>query len=233
MTGAVVTVPDLVPDAAGTISAWRGWRLARVRGGRFELRPVFQGSEPWPAGEPARASCRHSPDHPAPDTGCSCGLYAVPEPGLLPSRGVSVVGTVRLWGKVVQHARGFRAELGYPQELRLVCAHCGRARDASSMVIREDPDEPDELLATCAHHLRGRRRPAWTAGEVLFALLSTYGVGTLPDRAAGELRGLRAGLMRARDRVTGAKATLALTACAMLVATLSLSLAFGLLLGAG
>ena len=99
------------------------------------------------------------------------------------------------------------------------------------MVIRDDPDEPDELVAMCARHLRRRRHPTWTAGEVLFALLSTYGVGMLPDRATGELRGLRARLMRAHDRVRDTKPALALALTAMLVATLSLSLAFGLLLG--
>jgi hypothetical protein len=32
-----------------------------------------------------------------------------------------------MWGRVVEHARGYRGQLGYPDRLRLVCRHCLRA----------------------------------------------------------------------------------------------------------
>jgi hypothetical protein len=35
-----------------------------------------------------------------------------------------VLGTVALWGRTVEHEFGYRAELGYPQRLRLVCFLC-------------------------------------------------------------------------------------------------------------
>ena len=96
------------------------------------------GLSRWPVGEPMRARCRTEsarslrrdprndptlPDpymdypHEAPDVECGwCGIYALklPEPG---GDDEMVHGQVRLWGRVIEHERGYRAELAYPSLL--------------------------------------------------------------------------------------------------------------------
>ncbi len=82
----------------------------------------------WPAGEAVRARCSEHPEHRAPEPDCDCGLYAEREligwkhpDGRLPS----AYGTVALWGRVIEHENGWRAEYAYPLEISLRCADCG------------------------------------------------------------------------------------------------------------
>ena len=35
-----------------------------------------------------------------------------------------MLGRVALWGKVIEHERGYRARFAYPQRLRLICPFC-------------------------------------------------------------------------------------------------------------
>jgi hypothetical protein len=35
-----------------------------------------------------------------------------------------VLGTVDLWGRIMEHEWGYRAELAYPQRLGLICPFC-------------------------------------------------------------------------------------------------------------
>jgi hypothetical protein len=127
-----------VPDAIEPLVGWRYWRLA-VDGGLARLASLAGPHHPWSPGEPLRARCRRSgidPDDPryryascydctphrSPGEDCTCGIYAARDLGrlrghvLLGLRRV-VVGEVRLWGKVVPGAHGYRAELAYPGRL--------------------------------------------------------------------------------------------------------------------
>lgn len=58
-------------------------------------------------------------EHEVPDPSCSCGIYAAST--LLPVwpyvDDAVVVGRVALWGRVVEHAQGWRAQFAYPQAL--------------------------------------------------------------------------------------------------------------------
>jgi hypothetical protein len=101
---------------------------------------------PWPADGPLRASCeaasrrlaawvRHalswsSADHAAPRWGCQCGIYGLARPedadvldaSPRPQRTLladswQVVGAVLLWGRVIQHDHGYRAEYARPVKL--------------------------------------------------------------------------------------------------------------------
>jgi hypothetical protein len=97
------------------------------------------------------------------------------------------VGTVALWGTIVEHALGYRARLGYPLGLCLVCPICfwqlGAARSRPPVVVaalRRGPTMPlcDKHLGTAfAVGLSVQRLTP--AGDELHALLDLYSVGEL------------------------------------------------------
>ena len=41
-----------------------------------------------------------------------------------------MLGRVALWGRVIEHEHGFRAQYAYPQRLRLICQFCFWMSDA-------------------------------------------------------------------------------------------------------
>ncbi len=116
----------------------------------------------WPPDGPLRASCEKKPGyvvswikrllainaqpHPAPASECWCGIYALKQlegiehrellpqiyqPG--PDRGVHVIGVVLLWGRVIQHEHGYRAEFARPLRL-LTIPPGGRDREIESLL---------------------------------------------------------------------------------------------------
>jgi hypothetical protein len=119
-----------VPDYPEPLQAWRLWAVERV-GGFARLRSLYQGCV-WPTGAPLAAGCHarrcllwRRSLHEAPVDMCSCGIYAVGADGIRklwrdtePVPGFSlVIGTVSLWGAVVQCEHGWRAGFAYPREL--------------------------------------------------------------------------------------------------------------------
>ena len=87
----------------GQVDGWRAWRLRR-RGSRVALLPNGRGAA-WPPRRPAVATCWRVRRHRAPEPACTCGLYAVGDPAALKAaRSPAVVGTIALWGTVVEHA---------------------------------------------------------------------------------------------------------------------------------
>lgn len=119
------------PDYVEPFEAWRVWRVV-CRGGEFSLGSHVQRAI-WPAGRPFTAEClrlrgplswfRRRP-HDAPSPDCECGIYAATLETAAqyladsPWRGVTrVLGTVKLWGTVVECERGFRASHAYPAAL--------------------------------------------------------------------------------------------------------------------
>lgn len=121
------------PDIAGTVDAWRVWRvLARDDG--YVLGSVIKPTV-WPPRRPLEAEClrvrtplawlRRKQRHVAPEAPCECGVYAaglaqlgqyLSESSREPATGC-VVGRVALWGTIVECQRGFRASHAYPLEL--------------------------------------------------------------------------------------------------------------------
>jgi hypothetical protein len=165
------------------IEGWRAWRLVRRAGGGFGLGSLFSPEERWPARAATRAVCAAEGSyHLAPAMDCRCGYYAYADRRRLAgmSRRSAVIGSVAMWGNVVGHDFGFRAEYAYPQRLRLVCGRClriGRDRSARWVVERRD-----ETGAVCARHTpRLRRRSARIpADRVAGVLLGAYAVEVLP-----------------------------------------------------
>lgn len=110
---------------------WRGWRVRiEEQTGDLFLHAVGVDYQ-WP-GRQVRAECggwRGSPQaHRSPDPNCTCGIYAVKERewlGYSPA-GIWAQGWVRLWGKVVETEKGYRAGIARiegPVELILGCEY--------------------------------------------------------------------------------------------------------------
>jgi hypothetical protein len=118
------------PDYVEPLRAWRLWEV-EVIDAAPRLRSLYRVCF-WPVGLPLEARChahrlrlRRRSRHTAPAAACTCGIYAVPfdfipklavDGGLPPGRSL-VIGTVSLWGEVVECERGWRAALAYPTHL--------------------------------------------------------------------------------------------------------------------
>jgi hypothetical protein len=97
------------------------------------------------------------------------------------------VGTVALWGTIVEHALGYRARFGYPLRLCLVCPVCfwqlGFARSRAPVVVarlqrrRSIPLCDKHLSTASAVGLSVHRLTP--ADDSLGALLESYGVEEL------------------------------------------------------
>ena len=122
---------DRAPDYVEPLEGWRVWEVA---GGPDapRLRSLVRRDCRWPVGAPLTADCPSGeppgapPAHEAPEPGCWCGIHAFADDGeaLRTLAGLGreldgpvVIGTVRLWGRVVQCTRGLRGQHGYPGEL--------------------------------------------------------------------------------------------------------------------
>lgn len=120
-------------DYSTYLTGWRLWRI-KEHLGVPELCPVWIDHAPaWPGRQPASAQClidpvasRRSSCSLAPTRECGCGLYAYrlrtpvgPEfnyaKGDLWDRWAG--GRVALWGRLLEHQAGYRAEYAYPLSL--------------------------------------------------------------------------------------------------------------------
>lgn len=149
----------LAPDYAEPLCAWRLWEVEEVDAVP-RLRSLYRLSF-WPVGAPFEARCEaqrlrlsRRPRHNAPSETCSCGIYGAPfelirrkmaiEDGLPPGC-LFVLGTVSLWGDVLECERGWRAALAYPRHLFVPCGLPGAAERAAGL---RDYGVPVELLET-------------------------------------------------------------------------------------
>jgi hypothetical protein len=150
---------DLAPDYMEPVQAWRLWEVEYL-GAAPRLRSLYRICF-WPVGSPFEARCEahrlrlpRRPRHAAPTATCSCGIYAVPfelirkrlalHDGLPRGRSL-VIGTVSLWGDVLECQRGWRAAFAYPSRLFLPRDATG-AKDRAAGLL--DYGVPIELLDT-------------------------------------------------------------------------------------
>jgi hypothetical protein len=114
-----------VPDYISPIAAHRVWQWDTTG-----LKSLC--GEPWHPGQPLAARCRvysavtivgrAEAAHGAPQANCTCGVYASKSLEHLRTTGYArygIHGEVNLWGKVIEHERGWRAQLAYPKNLFL------------------------------------------------------------------------------------------------------------------
>jgi len=181
--------PDLVLEP---VIGWRMWRLRRRPGGALLLESPTR-PHPWLPKEPSSAECPLTVSRGrSPHEGCACGLYAASSPERLRVSGVplagpgcSVVGTVAMWGRVIEHETGFRGELAYPDRIRLVCAPCllDTASGAPTAVFS---GPTGELMALCVLHAPDAQPLGVSPDQLQAQLLSTYAVDLLPAEALGD-----------------------------------------------
>lgn len=117
-----LNIPGL-PDHISPTYGWRAWYIDR----HSALRSFYHDGGPWPSRHEMAAACTQCRDQ-SPGEGCRCGVYAAPtrrgaliwaerflEEHTSPSD--IALGEVALWGKVVAHEYGYRAEYAYPTKL--------------------------------------------------------------------------------------------------------------------
>jgi len=86
-----------------------------------------------------------------------------------------------MWGRVIEHTKGWRAEFAYPARLRLICVWClwdGALPGLPDHVL----ERADALLPVCARHA-GEPKAVGKPLEVELvqnAMLDAYGVELLP-----------------------------------------------------
>ncbi len=162
---------SVAPDYVEPLGGWRLWSVAAGPGG-VRLRSLFHEVD-WPPGRALHAACmarrfpwlRRTPGrrrgHPAPEDGCTCGLYAARGEWLRAymrrQGGGYVYGRVLLWGLVVECEQGWRAEWAYPERLYVPDAAAGDELSVDELVaelaVYGVPVEaaldrdPEELLA--------------------------------------------------------------------------------------
>jgi hypothetical protein len=160
------------PDYIEPIVGWRAWLV--VEGGNgFCLRSVVYDALWLPRRELLacclrRSLARHLPwrrsaEHPPPARRCACGIYAARGPeeaaiylearGWAEALGVQrVIGTVSLWGQVVECERGWRASHAYPKAIYVPSTrhpHRRRAEQAQEVALGlTDYGVPVQLLDT-------------------------------------------------------------------------------------
>ena len=194
MTDADVSIEPLI--------GWRVWNLVMHRAGREPaLRPAAAGLGEWFPRHPYRAACARAGavgsmlqgQHPTPVAACTCGIYAsstlrtlVTSTPSMPA--VSAVGTVALWGRVIEHERGWRAQFAYPDRLTLVCVVClqqGSGAGEPAFVVAEPVRTgPYPAVAVCRDHAAsvtaGGPRVMSPAAVIRSMLLNRYAVDLMP-----------------------------------------------------
>ena len=118
----------IIPDYIMPLVGYRAWQLNA--NGLNSL-----NGEPWLPGRPLAAGCRaatrrtiaglakamHDP-HELPHADCTCGVYAAKNLEHLSQIGYErrgIHGAVSLWGKLVEHKLGWRAQFAYPKSFFL------------------------------------------------------------------------------------------------------------------
>lgn len=184
---------------------WRAWNLSETDGDP-SLEPAGSGTGAWPPRQAVVARCGAPAlmtvgvgRHDAPDPRCTCGIYAGRSldtfernrPAWPPP---TVIGTIALWGRIVEHERGWRARYAYPSRLRLACVVCAWVEPGSGVPVVVH-GFAGRLFALCEDHRHGielpdGRRTRATPHDPLALqarLLDAYAVDLLPAEVVGAL----------------------------------------------
>jgi hypothetical protein len=140
-----MNIPDYISPVVG-YRVWR-WNAAGLKS---------LNGEPWFPGRPLAAGCRAAARgtivgrtravhgaHEPPHSDCTCGVYAAKNIEHLRQFGYErrgIHGEVYLWGTVVEHKLGWRAQFAYPKSLFL-------APDAIPFTLREIAARLKTLIA--------------------------------------------------------------------------------------
>ena len=180
------------------LDGWRTWTLADSRDGTHAwLFPIAGTGRMWPPRDPMSATCAKRRHHRVPGVDCTCGIHATFDiDPLRRTRDPTVLGTVALWGRVAEHAEGYRAELGYPQRIALICPLCfwqwgAKRLFPPAVVVRH---RGGRMIPLCEAHLELCRRYGYPVRVVVDpagverSLLDAYAVDPLPAPRPGLVR---------------------------------------------
>ena len=111
---------QIITGGKEPIVGWRSWHA--VQPGY-----LFTNATVWVPGERTEARCLGSgyDTHNAPEPECVCGIYATRTAAQLNQLDYAqrLFGEVWLWGRVVEHEDGYRAQYAYPKSLFLANTH--------------------------------------------------------------------------------------------------------------
>lgn len=121
-----VSPPLRIPDYTSTLTTWRGWKIRNKRlsglGRSHVWEPkVAKKAVCMPLDWSGSVSCGE-----APKIDCSCGYWSFKSLDHMPEilqnylTDIDVIGTVEIWGKVIECENGYRSEFAYPKELWLL-----------------------------------------------------------------------------------------------------------------
>lgn len=105
----------IVPDYTAPVVGYRVWQWDSS-----SLKSL--NGELWCPGRPLVAQCRRGSPHQPPRLECSCGIYSAKGRAQLAGMGLNACGfsgEVYLWGTVVEHSLGWRAQFAYPKSIVL------------------------------------------------------------------------------------------------------------------
>lgn len=160
-----MSAPDY-PLTTEPVVAWRSWRVlpfTRLDGSKtVRLCAVGTLGTPkvWEPRQVTTASCsRYTSEHEAPWRSCECGVWALKSPETTRQRMVSLMliqdgeplswamGKVSLWGRVIEHEDGWRAQFAYPFSLTVESLDESVARELRRVYAIDVEWAGGELLA--------------------------------------------------------------------------------------
>lgn len=170
------------PIMLNYVVGYRSWNIKKFNT-TFYLSPKILVNDNilWPHSRTFVASCyfpyTSSHIHDVPDIHCQCGIYANKEDI---STWGATTGSVALWGNVIEHELGYRAQYAYPLSLnRPVCTAC--CKTANSMVL--PIHEPTNLYSMCKkclliHQISSvfKKQIIYDIDHVLMELKDRYGI---------------------------------------------------------
>lgn len=147
------------PDMISPLIGWRAWvvgadkLLSPLASSRQDWNPdraVEAGCDAGmrPFNCPLPWNFNVGPDHLSPEESCSCGFYSKGSqesvfremfpvewyraPWYLPNGGLRVLGSCKVWGKVVRYRDGYRSQYAYPDQITDV--YCYRSEIGSAWI---------------------------------------------------------------------------------------------------
>jgi hypothetical protein len=181
-----------IPLSIEPVIGWRLWCLRRYgEDGAILTSPIRPYL--WRPRMPNHAGCAHHVGKQVPTVGCTCGMYAISSLDRLPrafgaglSTSVGVVGSVAMWGRVVEHDFGHRGQLAYPDRIRLICRRCFFL-GGDGVPSRIELGPSGLLMPVCGAHATLGEAAGVMAPRALERILrSTYAVDLLPVEALHE-----------------------------------------------
>ena len=132
------------------------------------LLPTVGARRAWQPRVRKQARCSRGRVHAAPFARCSCGIYGAKDRRLLwRTRDPAVLGTVALWGTIIEHEYAYRGRFAYPQRLGLICPFCFWQQRRDSPVEHVARIPRHRLVPMCDRHFATARDTGYPIRGVL------------------------------------------------------------------